>query len=181
MAKTAAPVRRRKPRASRRSTAATPPVGLSPEVADVLARFRVVFRATREHNLRIEEATGIGGPALRALAVVQATPGLRVTELARALLVRQPTASQIVDELEVAGMLLRRRATHDQRAVELHPTAKARRALAAAPGPALGVLPAALAALPADELAHLAMALDALIGHLALRDESARFRPIAQL
>lgn len=181
MAKTAATPRRRTPRGPNRSTAAAPPAGLPPAVADVLARFRVVFRATREHNLRIEEATGIGGPALRALTVVQATPGLRVTELARALMVRQPTASQIVDELEAAGMLIRRRAARDQRAVELHPTAKARRTLAAAPGPALGVLPAALAALPADELARLGVALDALIARLALRDESARFRPIAQL
>jgi DNA-binding MarR family transcriptional regulator len=181
MAKTVAPPRRRMPRGASRSTAAAPPAGLPPEVADVLARFRVVFRATREHNLQVEEATGIGGPALRALAVVQASPGLRVTELAQALMVRQPTASQIVDELEAAGLLRRRRDARDQRAVALHPTAKARRVLAAAPGPALGVLPAALAALPADELARLAGALDELIGHLALRDESARFRPIAQL
>jgi len=43
------------------------------------------------------------------------------------------------------------------------------------------VLPAALAALPADDLARLGAALDALIERLALRDESARFRPIAEL
>jgi DNA-binding MarR family transcriptional regulator len=181
MAKTAAAPRPRTPLRAHRTAAAAPAAGLPPDVADVLARFRVVFRATREHDLRIEEATGIGGPALRALAVVQATPGLRVTELARALMVRQPTASQIVDQLKAAGMLLRRRAARDQRAVELHPTAKARRALAAAPGPTLGVLPAALAALPADDLARLGAALDALIERLALRDESARFRPIAEL
>jgi DNA-binding MarR family transcriptional regulator len=181
MTKTAASPRPRTSRGARRTDAATPPASLSPDVADVLARFRVVFRAVREHNLRIEEVTGIGGPALRALAVVQATPGLRVTELARALMVRQPTASQIVDELEAAGMLRRRRAARDQRAVELHPTAKARRALAAAPGPVIGVLPAALAALPAEDLARLGASLDALIEHLARHDESARFRPIAQL
>jgi DNA-binding MarR family transcriptional regulator len=180
MATSATTPRRRTPPGARRAATAPLAAGLPPDVAEVLARFRVVFRATREHNLRIELATGIGGPALRALAVVQATPGLRVTELARALLVRQPTASQIVAELEAAGMLLRKRAARDQRAVELHPTAKARRALAVAPGPALGVLPAALAALPAADLARLGTALDALIAHLALRDESARFKPIAQ-
>ena len=154
---------------------------LDPRVVELLARFRVVFGATREHNRAVERACGISGPALRAIAVVCGTPGLRVTELARALLVRQPTASRIIDELVDAGLLRKRRARADQRAVELHPTAGARRILAAAPGPALGVLPAALAAMPTEELARLEASLDALIARLAMSDQAARYEPIAQL
>jgi DNA-binding MarR family transcriptional regulator len=173
------PRRRRTPGAGRPPSRAGD--GLPPQVTELLARFRVVFRATREHNHRIEQACGIGGTALRALAIVASAPGMRVTELARALMVRQPTASQIVDELVEAGLVVRRRAARDLRAIELRTTAKARGVLARAPGPPIGVLPAALAALAPSDRAKLGAALDLLIGNLALRDAAARFHPIAQL
>lgn len=179
---------RRVARKSRKPSGSSAPDGRSVEdpgilthaATAVLAKFRVVFGAAREHNAAIEQACGIGGPALRALAIVQRNPGLRVTALARELMVRQPTASNIVDELVEAGLLARRRAALDQRAVELLPTAKAARVLARAPGPLLGVLPDALLAMPAEDLARLGAALDQLIAVLQHSPADARFQPMAR-
>ncbi len=150
-------------------------------VAAVLAQFRVIFGSARDHSRRIEQQTGISGPALRALATISAQPGIGVTALARALLVRQPTASNIVEELVESGLVRRRRASADQRVVELLPSPRATRVLDAAPGPAVGVLPAALTALSAAELAALDALLAAVITHLGATDRDARWQPIARL
>lgn len=166
-------------RASGAASADAPPY--EARVAAVLAQFRVIFGSARDHSRRIEQQTGISGPALRALATISAQPGIGVTALARALLVRQPTASNIVEELVESGLVRRRRASADQRVVELQPSARAARVLGAAPGPAVGVLPAALSALSPAELAALEAMLAAVINHLGATDRDARWQPIARL
>ena len=76
---------------------------------------------------------------------VRQRPGLGVNELAAAMSVRQPTASNLVKNLTQQGLIEVRREGPDRRAVQLHILPEGRRVLRRAPGPFAGVLPEALA------------------------------------
>ncbi|HET9484998.1 MAG TPA: MarR family winged helix-turn-helix transcriptional regulator, partial [Xanthomonadales bacterium] len=130
---------------------------------DILARFRVIFRSARKHYLSVEREVGISGAQLRALALIAANENGGVSELARALLVRQPTASKLVEQLVQLGYVRRRRSTTDQRAMQLAATPRAKKLLARAPGPLTGVLADALESLPADRLEQLGRHLDEVL------------------
>jgi DNA-binding MarR family transcriptional regulator len=143
-------------------------------MGEVLVHFRTVVRAIRRHYQRVEQACGISGAQLWALAHVAESPGLRVGELAHALAIHQSTASNMLDKLESAGLLSRRRSDEDQRVVRLHVTARGRRVLARAPRPLRGVLQQGLHDLPEASLAALNRELATLVRAMHLRERAAR-------
>lgn len=153
----------------------------SPDVMAMLARFRIILQSTRQHYQAVEQLLGIGGSQLQALAIIAEQPHVGVSALARALLIRQPTASNLVEQLVKLDLVHRRKSAVDQRAIELSVTPKARRILAKAPGPIVGILADALASLSPAALKQLGTSLDALLRAMKSRDESARFRPLADM
>lgn len=171
-------VRRPSRRPPANSAGATPI--LSPEVNAVLAQFRVIFRSVRRHDRYIEEQSGIGAMQLRALAMVDARPGIGVTELAAALLVHQPTASKLVENLVALGLLKRQRSTQDARFVELLATPAGRDLLLRAPAPVLGILPDGLQSLEPRDLGWLRDSLAQLMVKMKRRDDAARFEPLSE-
>lgn len=148
---------------------------------EVLARFRIIFRSARQHYQSVEAELGISGAQLRALALIAADEGNGVTALARAMLVRQPTASVLVEQLVRLGLVQKRRSSVDQRAAQLRTTARARALLRRAPAPARGVLPDALSSLDPATLETLRDSLDEVLRAMQQRDDLARYEPISQL
>jgi DNA-binding MarR family transcriptional regulator len=146
----------------------------------VLQQFRVVFNAVKTHFQQVERKAGVGGAQVWALSVIRDRPGLGVNDLAAALSVRQPTASNLVKSLAAQGLVEARREGADRRSVQLHILPPARAVLRRAPGPFAGVLPDALAALDEDTLLRLEQDLARLIGKLGA-DEKARGIPLANL
>jgi DNA-binding MarR family transcriptional regulator len=141
---------------------------------EVLVHFRAVVRAIRRHYQQVEDACGISGAQLWALVHVDEAPGLRVGDLARTLAIHQSTASNMLDKLESAGLVARRRNDQDQRVVQLFITARGRRVLARAPRPLRGVLQQGLLDLPAESLARLNCELATLVRGMHLREHGAR-------
>ena len=133
----------------------------------VLRQFRVVFNAVKVHFRQVETAAGIGGAQVWALSVIQARPGIGVSELGRAMDVHQSTASNLVKPLLEREMVLAVKGTADRRALGLHLTDAGESVLRAAPAPFSGVLPGALAGLDPRTLARLEQDLDKLITALA--------------
>lgn len=148
--------------------------------ARVLRQFRIVFNAVKSHFRQVERAAGIGGAQLWALSVVAAQPGIGVNALARAMDIRQATASNLVRTLVATGLLLAERKGEDRRAVQLRVLPAGGEVLRRAPGPLSGVLPAAIARLDTEALARLEVDLALLIGQLKA-DASAAAVPLAQL
>jgi DNA-binding MarR family transcriptional regulator len=146
----------------------------------VLQQFRIVFNAVKAHFQQVERKAGVGGAQVWALSIVRDRPGLGVNELARALSVRQPTASNLVKSLSQQGLIEVRREGADRRAVQLHILPAGRGVLRRVPGPFAGVLPEALATLDPATLQRLEADLDALIKVLGV-DERAGTIPLAQL
>ena len=148
---------------------------------DALRHFRVVFSSIKRHFRAVEARCGVGGSELWALTDIARTPGLRVADLASALLIHQSTASNLVDGLVQSGHVMKRRSTSDQRVVHLFPTAKGRKLLERAPAPTEGILPHAISRLRPAELAKLNEALRALVDAIAVHDDKAASTPLADL
>lgn len=169
------PVRPKSPAAS----AATLQAELGEPAARVLRRFRLVFNAVKSHFQQVERSAGVGGAQLWALSIVKARPGLGVSELARAMDVKQSTASNLVKALAERDMLSISREGSDRRTVQLALLPAGRKVLRQAPGPFSGVLPQALASLDAATLERLDTDLATLIAVLGADPHGANI-PLGQ-
>lgn len=149
--------------------------------AEALKRFRIIYGAVRKHSRNMERTCGVGGAQIWAMAIMARTPGLRVTELARALAIHPSTASNLLDKLERAGLVQRARSSEDQRVVQLHLTEAGQQVLACAPQPLSGVLTHALEQLPEELLQQLIENLQAVIDNLQVADDSAASKPLTEL
>jgi DNA-binding MarR family transcriptional regulator len=139
----------------------------------VLRQFRVVFNAVKTHFRQVEREAGLGGAQLWALSVIERSPGIGVTELARALDIHQSTASNLIKALVERGLINAAREGIDRRGVALRVLPQGEQLLRKAPGPFTGVLPDALAGLDEETLARLEQDLGKLIKALAADEAGA--------
>jgi len=149
--------------------------------AAVLRQFRVIFRSVKKHFQVIERTCGIGGSQLWALAAVSESPGIRVSDLAKAMSIHQSTASNLVEQMVKLGLIVRERDAEDQRVVRLNATARGLALIARAPKPLIGLLPDALSQLNPHELRQLHASLATLLDVMDLLDESAVNTPLADI
>lgn len=162
-------------------TTAEPASGSHEERArDALRRFRVIFSTVKKHFQDIESKCGVSGAQLWAIAEIAGSPGLRVTELARAMSVHQSTASNLIGELE-RRKFIRKERGEDQRVVRLYLTEQGNELVARAPKPMMGVLPDALQRLPEEVLNSLTANMDALIAMMQLKDNAAATKPLSDI
>jgi DNA-binding MarR family transcriptional regulator len=148
---------------------------------DVLQQFRVIYGSMRQHFRAIEDRCGLSGSQMWILQEIQRSPEVGVTELAGRMGIHQSTCSQLVDKLVARQYLLKSRQTADHRRVGLRITARGGDALAALPGPAEGLLPEALAAIPEVALKTLNIHLSELIRHLPGKDDAFATTPLADI
>jgi DNA-binding MarR family transcriptional regulator len=147
----------------------------------VLKKFRVIFGSVRQHFREVEETCGVTGSQLWILQEVAKAPAIGVSELAGRLSIHQSTCSQLVEKLVARGLILKERSTQDQRRVGLHLSEEAAHILESVPGPAEGILPEALQALPEAALVALDKSLLEVIGQLSKKDVRLAHRPLADL
>lgn len=152
----------------------------SPAPMDVLKQFRSIFNTVKQHFQQVEAACRVSGAQLWALAVVVRQPGLRVSELARAMAVHQSTTSNLVERLVELKMVEKRRSENDQRVVHLFPLPAGENLIGQAPQPVEGVLPEALTQLSPENLAQLHGLLDELLAILQAK-ESGKHVPLSEI
>lgn len=146
----------------------------------VLRQFRVVFNAVKAHFRQVEFDAGIGGAQLWALSVISVSPGIGVTDLARAMDVHQSTASNLVKGLLERQLIAIERSASDRRAVTLLTSAAGEKVLLSAPTPFAGVLPDALGALDPATLSRLEEDLAELVALLEADEKNGQI-PLADL
>lgn len=147
----------------------------------VLKKFRIIYGSIRQHFRDVEKTCGITGSQLWILQEIARKPDIGVSELAERLSIHQSTCSQLVDKLAVRKLVDKERSKEDQRRVGLRLTEAAAKILKSAPGPAEGILPEALQALPEPALLALDAALVEVIGQLRIRDDKLAERPLSDL
>ncbi|MBS1211399.1 MAG: MarR family transcriptional regulator [Proteobacteria bacterium] len=145
---------------------------------EVLKRFRMIFRAVQQHSHWVESRAGVSSAQLWVLWELAQKPGLRVTELARAMAVHQSTASNLLEKLAKKGLVRRERISEDQRVVNLYLTDIGRETLMRIPKPAQGILQHALLSLPEETLFSIARDLDVLIAEMNIKDDRGALEPI---
>ena len=134
----------------------------------VLKKFRIIYGSVRQHFREVEKSCGVTGSQLWILQEVARAPDIGVSELANRLSIHQSTCSQLVEKLVTLGLINKERSKEDQRRVGLCLTKEATRILQNAPGPAEGVLPEALNALPESALLSLEVSLIKVIDQLRI-------------
>jgi DNA-binding MarR family transcriptional regulator len=159
----------------------SPPNNQTDLTIEVLQQFRVIYGTMRRYFRDVEERCGMPGSQMWVLQAVQRTPGIGVTELAGHMGLHQSTCSLLVDKLVARQCLIKTRSREDQRRVGLGLASGGMAALAALPGPAEGVLPAALEAIPEVVLKTLHINLSELVKHLPGRDDSFATTPLADM
>lgn len=147
----------------------------------VLKKFRIIYGSVRQQFREIEQNCGVTGSQLWILQEVSNTPGIGVSELAERLSIHQSTGSQLVEKLVARNLINKERSKEDQRRVGLWLTDEASLLLKNAPGPAEGILPEALQALPEAALVSLDHSLIDVIGQLRIRDDKLADRPLSDL
>jgi len=145
----------------------------------VLKKFRLIYGSVRQQFRDVEETCGVSGSQLWLLQEVARKAGVGVSELAERLSIHQSTCSQLVDKLVARDLIIKERSSEDQRRVGLTLSETAQALLANAPGPAEGILPEALMALPKEELVTLDASLAQLIAQLRIRDDKYADKPMA--
>lgn len=148
---------------------------------EVLAQFRIVFKAVRRHYGEVRNRSGISGAQLWALSLIAERPGVKVGELAAALAIHASTASNLVRDLKALALVEGRRHGTDQRTVNLNATAKGLQILKRAPKPLIGVLQHSLSELPMSDLGMLHLHLSKLIKAMKPRDAKAARTPLSDL
>jgi DNA-binding MarR family transcriptional regulator len=147
----------------------------------VLGQFRLIFRSAKKHFQWVQDRTGVSGAQLWVLAELQRRPGIRVTELARAMGLHQSTASNLIDPLEKRGLIQRDRSSQDQRVVHLSLTRSGREIVTRAPLPLEGVLPDALNSLGHADLIELQQRLEKLAKLMKVRDSAGKRIPLGEM
>lgn len=145
---------------------------------NITKQLRVLFRTVQAHSKIVERQCGLSSAKLWMMWELFANPGLKVSELARALTIHPSTCSNMLDQLEDKGLLRRDRSRTDQRAVHLFLTDEGTKLLATAPRPAQGTLSKALEQLSDTHLIHLEDGLNNLIKAMQVKDEEAAMIPI---
>jgi DNA-binding MarR family transcriptional regulator len=166
----------------RAANSRTPASGASKTAAviSVLQKFRELFRASQQHFQRIESNCGVSGAQLWAMSELAARPAQKISELAAAMSIHLSTASNLLGKLEEKGLVRRERCAEDQRVVRVYLTRQGARTLKAAPKPAEGVIPDALARMTATALGRLDRDLEELLKHAAVRDRRAAMKHLAE-
>ena len=152
---------------------------LNKERSQALQGLRVLMRAAQRHSMQIEKQCGVSGAQLWVMQEIWEQPGLRMGELAARMSIHQTTASNLVEALVKKSQVRKLRDQPDQRVVSLSLTEQGQAVLAAAPQPARGLLPGALARLDAVSLAQLNAGLAALLAVVAPDDRQAGLQPLA--
>jgi MarR family transcriptional regulator, organic hydroperoxide resistance regulator len=147
----------------------------------VLKKFRIIYGSVRQHFREVKQNCGVTGSQLWILQEVKKYPGIGVSELAYRLSIHQSTASQLVETLVDHGLMLKERSSEDQRRVGLCLSGEASKILKSAHGPAEGLLPEALQALPVSALLALDKLLIDVIGQLRIRDDKYADKPLSEL
>lgn len=145
----------------------------------VLKKFRVIYGSMRQHFRVIEQTCGVTGSQLWVMQEISHSSGIGVSDLAERLSIHQSTCSQLVEKLVARKLIIKERSKEDQRRVGLRLTEEAGELIRNAPGPAEGMLPEALNALPEETIRLLDSSLEEVIKQLQIHDNRFSDKPFS--
>lgn len=150
-------------------------------VRGVLKFIRIMMLAVQKHASHMEQSSQVSAPQLWAMWELMRAPGLRVHDLAKTMAVNAATIRTMMTDLEDRGLVRSVSSGESPNAARLSLSETGRQVLDAAPGPAQGVVFAALEKLDDDDLEQLLDALQPLVAAMEHTDGAAAHTPLADL
>lgn len=121
-------------------------------VSHIVNSIRGIVSSLDRYSKNLNRTLGLTGPQLGVLRTIDQCPEITVGRLSERLYLHISTVSGIVDRLEAAGHLVRRRTETDRRVVWPMLTDKGRKAIAKAPPSGFGYMLHELEKLPVSQL-----------------------------
>ena len=103
------------------------------EEKQVLVALRKIIRAMDLYSRRLRKTAGLTAPQLLVLQAIRDREGASISSLSETVSLSQATVTSIIDRLEGAGLVNRRRSQRDRRVVHAMLTAAGVSALESAP------------------------------------------------
>jgi DNA-binding MarR family transcriptional regulator len=139
----------------------------------ILQSLRRIIRAVDIHSRKLVAQYGITGPQLVCLVTLCDEGAMTSAELSRRVFVSASTITGIIDRLERAGYVVRKRDDVDRRRVLLQPTDTGFKLAYRAPSPIQDQLVERLHELPELERAAIAMSLQRIVDLMEARSVDA--------
>ena len=127
----------------------------SPYAEEIFSSLRSIFRATLLHYRELEHRYHLTGPQMVLLRKLYQRGPSSPGELARDVFLSQATVTGILDRLETAGLVDRKRENADRRRVTVHLTEKGDALARSVPVPLQESFASALSALPLKQQAEI--------------------------
>jgi MarR family transcriptional regulator, organic hydroperoxide resistance regulator len=119
-----------------------------PVISHIIDNLRRVFQILNEQSKKVKKDTGLTGPQLWTIKVINENTPLNLSDLAGKLYLHSTTVVGIVDRLEMQNLVKRTRSKEDRRKVLIDLTEKGKSLITNAPEVAQGLLVAGLEELP---------------------------------
>lgn len=139
-------------------------------VAGIIDDIRRVFQAVNEQSKKAKRETGLTGPQLWAIKMIEELSPVRVSDLAARMYLHPATVVGILNRLELHGLIKRMRTNEDRRVVKVTLTDAGNAIVAKAPQVAQGVLVAGLEVLPLKKLQDISDSLEELVRILGAQE-----------
>ncbi len=144
----------------------------------IIQSLRLVFQAIQQHSSYVEKQLGVSSSQLWAMTELNEQSGLRVSDIAQRLGIKKATASNMLDKIQMKGLVERRRESGDQRVVRLFLTGKGKRLIRESSVPTQGAVLSALGLMPEKDVNQLNKALQYLIEKMLLHECHTANHPI---
>ena len=128
--------------------------------AAVIQALRRLFKAVHLYSKCVLRSTGLSGPQLWALNILQETSALSLSELAARMYAHPSTVSGVVDRLVRRGAIQREVYAADRREIRLTLTETGKNLVAKSPTPVQSALTKALSGMSPVELRQLRASLE---------------------
>ncbi len=136
------------------------------DIQGVIDNLRRVSQAINEHSKNAISKTGLTGPQLWAIKILDKEAPIRVSELARRMFLHPATVVGILDRLENKELITRIRSKEDRRAVDVCLTELGKKIVADAPEVTQTLLINGLNGLTEDQLRCVTEGMKLIVGIL---------------
>jgi len=133
------------------------------KISNIIDNVRRVFQILHEQSKKIKKETGITGPQLWAIKVINQYAPIKVSDLANRLYLHPATVIGIIDRLEKQDLVERRRSKEDRRVVWIELTTKGNDLVKSAPEVAQGLLVSGLEELSPNNIIEIDRSLRNLV------------------
>lgn len=124
-------------------------------VSEAIDDLRRIFQAVSDFSRQAERITGLTGPQLWAVKVIEESKSIRVSDLAKRMYLHPTTVVGILDRLELQGLVVRKRSTTDRRVVDVELTVAGGKLVTNSPDVASSMLVKGLENIADDKLVRI--------------------------